>query len=170
MPVNLKKVWSATDFFKSLTERNLLAVSKGFRFVQVSGLDGLEEAVASMQNTANFVFVVENAAGYTNLDNTPHTRRVRSVFIAMRHKHEDMQAHRRCMDIIAELHRQFCSALILERTRLEENMQYLDPRITLQEVSRYLIPGTAICMFEIAVDTYIDLSYNPEEWNTQQNS
>lgn len=152
------------EFFRSLTEQNKLCQEKGFRFVEISGLQGLEEALASMQNHSNFVFVQDNAAGYTSLENTPHTRRVRTVFVAMRHKLNDMKARRAAMDIISEIHMQFCSRLIQERTRLQENMQYLDQRINLQEVSQYLVPGTAICMFEISVDTYIDLSYNPEHW------
>lgn len=170
MENDMKKVWSATDFFKSLTERNKLAQEKGFKFVQISGLDGLEEAIATMQNTSNFVFVSENAAGYTYLDNSPHTVRVRTVFIAMRHKLNDMVARRTCMDTIAELHRQFCSMLIMEKTRFTENMQFLGTSITLQEVDKYLIPGTAICMFEIAVNTYIDLSYNESEWTTPKSN
>lgn len=170
MASDMKKVWSATDFFEQLTKSNKLAVEKGFVFVQISGLDGLEEALDRMQSVANFVFVSENAVGSTNLDNTPHTRRVRTVFVAMRHKVDDMAARRRCMDTIQELHRQFMSKLIMESTRMAENMQYLVPRINLQEASKYLAPGTAICMFEIAVDTYINLQYNEDEWITQTNN
>ncbi len=166
----MRKVWSATDFFEKLTQSNKLAVEKGFRFVLVSGLSGLEEAVASMLSVNNFVFVSENAVGSTELDNSPHTRRVRTVFLAMRHRGDDMKARRLCMDTMAELHRQFLSRLILEKTRLSENMQYLVPCITLQEVDKYLIPGTAICMFEIAVDTFIDLQYNAAEWITPPNN
>jgi len=130
----------------------------------------MEEAIARMQSTPNLVMVSENAAGFTMFDATPHTRKVRTVFIAMRHKHDDMKARQSCMDTIFEIHRQFCSMLIMEKTRLQENMQYLNPQITLQEVDKYLVPDTAICMFELSVDTYIDLQYNASEWNTQQNS
>jgi len=164
------QVWSATDFFERLTASNKLAVEKGFRFVQVSGLEGLEQAVGAMQSTANFVFVVENAAGFTELDNSPRQRKIRSVFFAMRHKYGDMKARRQCMDIMAELFRQFCSVLIQQERRFEENMQYLDTRINMQEVSQHLIPGTAMCMFEIAVDTFINLEYDAREWITQQNN
>lgn len=162
-----KAPWSAIEFFRSLVASNKLCKEKGFKCVAVSGLQGLEEAVARMQSTPNMVAVVENAAGYTMFDNTPHTRKVRTVFICMRHVLDDMEARQRCMDTIFELHRQFCSMLIQEKVRLQENMQFLNPQINLQEVSKYLIPGTAICMFELSVDTYIDLSYNPEEWSTQ---
>ena len=162
--LNRTTEWNAKAFFRSLTEKNKLAKEKGFVYVEVSGLEGMEEALARMQSTPNFVFVQDNAAGYTELEHTPHIRRMRTVFFAMRHKLGDMNAHQECLATINDLHRQFCSKLLQERTRLQENMQYLDSRITLQEVSRYLVPGTAICMFEIAVDTFIDLSYNPEEW------
>ena len=165
------KQWNASDFFRRLTETNLLAQKHGFKFAEVSGLQGLEEAVSSMQNTRNFVCVMENAAGYTEMDNSPHIRRVRTVFLVMRHVLGDMKDRRRCMDIITELHRQFCSMLIREKTRLEdEHMQYLDSRINLQEASKYLIPGTVIFMFELAVDTYVSFEYNEKEWSTQPNS
>ena len=170
MPSDMKKVWSATAFFRTLTETNKLAVEKGFRYVLISGLQGLEQAVESMQNTKAFVMVSENAVGTTNLDNSPRTRRTRTVFLAMRHKMDDMTARQTCKDVMAELHRQFMSKLILEKTRLEENMQFLEPQTTLQEAPDYLIPGTAICMFEITVDTHIDLQYNADEWITTPNN
>ena len=83
----------------------------------------------------------------------------------MRHKLGDMTARATCLSIIKELNRQFLSKLIMEKTLLAENAQYLDPRINLQEAPSALIPGTAVCMFEVAVDTYIDLSYNEKEWD-----
>jgi hypothetical protein len=49
-------------------------------------------------------------------------------------------------------------------------MQYLNPQITLQEVDKYLVPDTAICMFELSVDTYIDLQFKADEWITPKNS
>ena len=164
------KPWDAFAFFEGTVKQNKLCVEKNFRCMAISGLEGLEEALASMQNTPNMVMVSENAAGYTMFENTPHTRKVRTIYIAMRHKHDDMVARQRCMDIIFELHRQFCSRLIQEKVRLEQNMQFLNPKIALQEVSKYLIPDTAICMFELSVDTYIDLQYNESEWITTQNN
>lgn len=164
------KPWNPLAFFKGLVASNKLCQQKGFKCVAVSGLEGMEEAIARMQSTPNLVMVAENAAGFTFFDPTPHTRKIRTVFIAMRHKHDDMAARQTCMDIIFEIHRQFCSMLIREKVRLEQNTQYLNPQITLQEVDKYLIPDTAICMFELSVDTYIDLQYNESEWNTTTNN
>lgn len=156
--------WSAVDFYKGLTEHNKLAKSKNFVFARVSGLEGMVEAIGKMQSSPNFVMVADNAAGYTELEPTPHYRNMNTVFLAMRHKVGDMEARQRCLDTIKELNRQFCSKLLMQKTLLQENAQYLDPRINLQEAPSHLVPGTAICMFEVAIDTYVDMSFNPEEW------
>ena len=162
--------WNATSFFQSLTERNILASQHGFRFCKISSPENLEEALASMQNTTAFVCISDSAPGYTSLDNTPHTRRVKTVFLAMRHKLDDMAARNRCFDIMRELFRQFCSVLLQEKTRLEQNCIYLDPRITFNETDEYFVSGCACAFFQIAVDVYTDLRYNPAEWNTDLNS
>lgn len=53
------------------------------------------------------------------------------------------------------------------KTKLEENNIFIDPRISFTEIDRYFFTGCACAFFQIAVDTYTDLSYNPEEWLTQ---
>lgn len=94
--------------------------SRKFHFFRVSGLEGFEEALHNLQSTANFICVSEIAQGYTELNTTPHTRRVKTVFFAMRHALDDMEARQQCMDIMRELFRQFMSVLIQEKTRVEE--------------------------------------------------
>ncbi len=95
---------------------------------------------------------------------TPHTRRVKTVFFAMRHALDDMQARQECMDIMRELFRQFMSVLIQEKTRVEEEHIYLDPRISFLEIDKYFLSGCACAFFQIATDVFTDLSYNEEEW------
>ena len=117
--------------------------------------------------------------GYTELNTTPHTRRVKAVFLAMRHAFDDMQARQQCMDIMRELFRQFMSVLIQEKTRVEagcprepgkpyekgaQGFVYLDPRISFQEIDRYFLSGCACAFFQVATDVYTDLRYNAEEW------
>ena len=117
-----------------------------------------------MQTASAFVCVSDIADGYTELNNTPRTRRVKTVFLAMRHAAEDMEARSECMETMRELFRQFASQLILEKTRLEENCIYIDPRITFNEIDRYFFSGCACAYFQIAVDCYTDLRYNADEW------
>ena len=156
--------WNATAFFEDLLTRNRLAKSEGFVFCRVSGLEGFEEALSAMQTATALCCVSDIADGYTELNNSPRTRRVKTVFLAMRHAAEDMEARNACMETMRELFRQMMSVLILEKTKLEQNCIYLDPRISFNEVDRYFFSGCACAYFQIAVDKYTDLRYNEEEW------
>ena len=51
-----------------------------------------------------------------------------------------------------------------EKTRVEEEHIYLDPRISFQEIDRYFLSGCACAFFQVATDVYTDLRYNQEEW------
>lgn len=156
--------WNATAFFENLTHINRLATAQNFVFCRVSGLEGFEEALAEMQTANNFVCVSDIADGYTELNNTPRTRRVKTVFFAMRHAVNDMAARADCFDVMQELFRQFMSVLIMEQTKLHENAIYIDPRITFIEIDKYFFSGCACAYFQVAVDRYTDLRFNPDEW------
>ena len=156
--------WDATAFFEQLTATNRLAKSEGFTLCRVSGLDGFEEALDNMQQSLALICVSDIANGYTELNNTPRTRRVKTIFMAMRHKIDDMRARNTCMDTMREVFRQFMSKLILEKTKLENQCIYLDPRISFNEIDRYFFSGCACAYFQIAVDVYTDLRLNPDEW------
>jgi len=157
--------WDATPFFERLTSANRLAQQYHFRFCQVSSLEGFEEALAAMQSTTAFVCISDTANGYMQLDNTPHTRRVKTVFLAMRHPIDDMDARQERMDILRELFRQFMSVLLLEKTKLQQQHIYLDTRISFQEIDRYFASGCACAFFQIATDIYTNLVLNESEWS-----
>lgn len=161
--------WDATEYFEELTASNKLARSEGFTFCRVSGLDGFEEALENMQRSTALVCVSDIANGYTELHNTPRTRRVKTIFLAMRHKIDDMAARNTCMETMRELFRQFMSKLILERTKLENHCIYLDPRISFNEIDRYFFSGCACAYFQVAVDVFTDLRLNPNEWIEVEN-
>ena len=163
-PLDKNFNWNASAFFQDLTRRNKFAQAKRFTFCKVSGLDGFEEALSKMQSSIAFVCVSDISQGYTELNNTPQTRRVKTVFLAMRHLINDMNARERCMDAMRELFRQFMSVLILEQTKLQQHSIYVDPRISFQEIDRYFFSGCACAYFQIAVDTYTDLQFNEAEW------
>lgn len=166
MIAQLNGRWDAAAFFENLCATNRLAQSEGFAFCRVSGLDGFEEAVNEAQTQTAFVCVSDIADGYTELNNTPRTRRVKTVFFAMRHAAEDMEARAGCMETMRELFRQFMSRLLPEKVRLEQNCIYLDPRITFNEIDGYFFNGAAGAYFTIAVDCFTDLRYREEEWET----
>lgn len=160
-----KSDWNATRFFENLVSINKLANAENFSFCKVSGLEGFEETLHLMQNSTAFCCVSDIADGYTELNNTPRTRRVKTVFLAMRHAIDDMDARNECMETMRELFRQFMSVLNLERVKLEQNCIYLDSRISFNEIDRYFFSGCACSYFQIAIDVYTDLRFNENEWN-----
>lgn len=158
--------WDASAFFERLTATNRHAIDNGYSFTRVSSLDGFHGALDDMYTSQAFVAVSDTSQGYMSLENSPHTRRVKLVFMAMRHAADDMEAREECMANMRELFRQFMSVLLLEKTKLEERCIYIDDRIAFNEIDRYFFTGCACAYFQIAVDTYTDLRYNPDEWQT----
>lgn len=156
--------WDAAAFFEKLTAANKLAKSNDFRFERVSSLEGFHALITNALSTTAFVAVSDTSSGGTQLNNSPHTRRVKTVFLFMRHKADDPKARQNCLDLMNELFRQFLSVLIQEKTRLRENSIYLDDRISFTEIDKYFYTGGACAFFQIAVDTFTNLEYNPEEW------
>ena len=156
--------WDATAYFRDLLHRNKLAREKGYRFAMVSGLAGLEEYIEQARTATAAVCISEISPGYTEMNNTPHTRRVKTVFMMKRHAINDMKARQACMDEMRELFRQMMSVLFKERTKIEQGILYLDPRVSFQEIEQYFAMGCACAYFQVAFDVYTNLVYRPEEW------
>ena len=156
--------WDATSFFEWLTAKNRLALENGFVTHRVSGLEGFEECLHSMQECTAFIAISDIAQGYTELNNTPHTRRVKTIFLAMRHAIDDMTARQECMDIMREVFRQFMSVLLQEKVRVMKEHIYLDPRISFIEMPQFFFSGCACAYFQVATDVYTDLRYQEFEW------
>lgn len=160
--------WDAAAFFERLTSLNRFAKNNAYRFSRVSSLEGFHGALGEMKSSTAFVAVSDTSQGALDIENTPHTRRVKTVFLAKRHAVDDMKARERCMDNMRELFRQFMTVLIQEKIRLEEHNIFIDPRISFHEIEKYFFTGCACAYFQIALDTYTDLSYNPDEWLTSE--
>ena len=156
--------WDAVKFFEELTAKNKLAQSEHFSFHPASGLEGFYDALNVMQDKVNFVCVSDISQGYTELSTSPKTRRVKTVFLAMRHAVDNEQARQECMDTMRELFRQFMSALFREKTAIEQGLIALDTRVNFNEIDRYIFSGCACAFFQIATETRTDLRYNNEEW------
>lgn len=157
--------WDAAAFFEPLVGKNKLCRKIGMRFCRVSGLQGLEDALDGMINTQAFFAVSEESQGVTELLTTPHSRRVKTVFLAMRHKLDDMEARRNCFLRMNEVFRQMMSVLLRQQTRIAQGHIYIDPKITFTEMESYTLAGCAGAFFQVTVDTNLNLVYNPDEWD-----
>lgn len=159
--------WDAQSFFKRLTEANKFAQENGFVFHPVSGLEGFHGALTNLLRTKAFVCVSDTSDGNMELENTSRTSRIKTVFMAYRHKAFDETQRNIAMAKMRELFRQFMSVLIQEKIHIEEDDIYLDPRIAFKEIDQYFYTDAACALFQIKVDTFTNLEYNENEWITQ---
>ena len=166
MSTPLNYDWNASDFFAAIVRENKLCVDKNYNFARCSGLDGLEEFIASMQKITRAVIVSDISPGFTDLNNAPRTRRVKTVFLVCRHRVGDMTARNAAMTELREIFRQFMSRFLLEKNRIEQGILYFEPRVQFTEIPLYFASGCACAFFQIAVNTMTDLQYRAEEWLT----
>lgn len=161
--------FNATAFFKSLTEKNRLAISHGFQFCEVSDLQGFEEALNTAQSRHPLVCVSDTSAGKISLDTSPATLDIKTVFMYMPHAIQNnyMEARRKCFAIMREIFRQFMSVLIRQHSRLHLDGIYIEREVSFQEIDRYFFTGGACAFFQIAVDTATNLMLNPDEWTQE---
>lgn len=158
--------WDAASFFRRLTESNKFAADCGFIFHAVSSLEGFHTLISQSTSLKACVAVSDTSEGGIVMNNSPHTRRVKTVFLFMRHAVDRQDLRQACLEKMNELFRQFMSVLIQEKTRLSENCIYLDDRVTFTEIDKYFFTHGACAFFQIAVDTFTDISFNPDEWLT----
>lgn len=157
-------IWSAADFFSSLSQKNKLARKFDFQFGLVSGLQGFLDVISANGAFPNVIAVDDTSEGYAHTDNSPHRRVVKAVYMSMRHAPAEQEDRNECFRIMHEIFRQFMSKLIMEKTKLRQKMIRMDPRINFSEMDRYFCTGSACAFFQITVDIDTDMRYNPDEW------
>lgn len=158
--------FDAISFFRHLTNTNRLARKHGFRFKVVSGIDDFGDALDTMQEQYPLVCVSDTSEGEIDIDNSPGTSCIKTVFLFMPHGILEgwMEARQRCFSIMRELFRQFLSVLIRERTRLRLDALYIDRTVHFTELDRYFFSGGACAYFNIMVSQPTSLILNPDEW------
>lgn len=157
--------WDAAEFFRRLLQHNVLAQSRNFRFCMVSGLQGLEDMLHVMQDTANFLAVSDTSDGALSLGSSPRFRRVKTVFMAMRHVESDMTARMRCMHVMREVFRQMMSVLFKDGPRLGDEFVFVSNQVAFSEIDRYFFSGCACAYFQISVDVFSDLCVCSQDWD-----
>ena len=161
--------WSAVSFFSRLTAKNKLARQHNFTIAEVSGLQGFLDAISQAQTCPNVIAIDDTSDGYSDIANSPHSRMIKTIYTAMRHTPGDPKARRECLAIMHENSmvpnkQAYINVIIREKTRLEEDMIYLDSRISFSEMDKYFCTGQACAFFQLTIDTDTNLVYNPDEW------
>lgn len=156
--------WNAVGYFNRLLDLNRLAIRMRFGFCLVSGLQGLEDMLHLAQNCDNFLAVSDASDGYMSIDQSAQNRRVKTIFLAMRHEESNMKARIQCMDIMRELFRQMMAVLARDRRRLASVNVYIDRRVQFSEIEQYFFSGCACAYFQIAVDNFRPVCICKDDW------
>ena len=141
--------WCATDFFRNLCGTNKLAQAEHFVFTQCSGLDGFEEALQTMQSSVAFVAVSDINDGYTELNNTPRTRRVKTVFLAMRHAPENMDARTSAWKPCASCSDNSCRCLPSKGSSWSRTASTLTPEYRSTRLTDISSPAAPVHIFRL---------------------
>lgn len=157
--------WNASDYFRMLVESNLLAIANDMKFYIGSGLNSFEQAVDNFLDVLCFCMLTESADGRLSTDTSPNARRVKTVFLAMRHGENDMKARRKCLDVLTEIFRQFMSHLNREKIKLLQQGIYIEPVIEFHEFNEFFFSGCAAVYFHIPFSTAVDLRFDESQWN-----
>lgn len=156
--------WNAEPYFRSLVQNNLLARTCDMQFFLGSGLGSFEQAVDNLQTAQCFCMLTESADGRLATDNSPNAKRVKTIYLAMRHEENNVEERNRVIDTLSEIFRQFISHLNRERQRLHCEAIYIEPVIEFHEFSENTFSGCAAIYFHIPFTVAVDLRFNPKEW------
>lgn len=159
--------WDAEGYFRRLVDINYLAVKHGFCFCRVSGLQGLEDMLRFNQVGNNFFAVSDTSDGYMTIDESARNRRVKTVFLAMRHAESDMEARAMCMYIMREIFRQLMTVLSRDRRISSRANVFIDQRVQFSEIDQYFFTGCACAYFQIAVDNFRPVCICSNDWTAE---
>lgn len=156
--------WNASLYFNWLLDRNKLAIEHRFQFCEVSGLQGLEDMLHLAQNTSAFFAVSEVSDGYMSIGQSSQNRRVKTVFMALRHEEGNMIARGKCFDIMREIFRQMMTVLSRDRRLFHGMKVFIDERVQFSEIEQYFFTGCACAYFQIAVDNFRPVCICKDDW------
>lgn len=159
--------FDALEYFRSLAEKNKLAVENGFKGCLCSGIEGAQGVMAEYQKTANFVMVDDITAGATR--ETPdgfYEKNTYTVFIFARYKQFDMDDYNEKMRLCRRIFHQFVSRIIYDQDRgaLQGIESFQMDNILSTEFGRDSFTGLCGLMFHIDNDEPVDVVYDAAEW------
>lgn len=156
--------WDAFPFFEYLHAHNRICQEKNYKLCRVSSLQGFEDALKNFQSAPAFLCVAEESDATLNLNNTGHSKFVKTIFFAKRHPVDNMVARSEAMKELRVLARQFLSRLVKEKSRINLGFLYIDNQVNFSEIPQAFAPEFACLYFNVMVGVYIDLSYKSSEW------
>lgn len=164
--------FDALAYFERIAKANRLASEKGFAVGFCSGFEGLEDALAEFRTEGNFILIDDTTARNTFSSGvTFFDRNVYTVFILAGYDFQDMADRKAKMELCRRLFRQLHSRMIhdQEQWEAETGVQFLDvDTIASHELGEYALNGVTGLYFMVNNTEPVDLTYNEDEWLTEE--
>ncbi|MBD5172299.1 MAG: hypothetical protein HDT02_03645 [Bacteroidales bacterium] len=157
-------IWDAFSFFSDRISALIPARDIGMKTVRVSGLEGLEDAVANMLDAPALCCVSDSSDGDIDLECSPSDSNFKLIFLLIRTPEGDMAARHRHLKTLRLIFHALLSVLIQERTRLENDCLFLDPKIQFHEAPAPLLSGYTCVWFQLRIVAPLDLRINSNLW------
>lgn len=162
--------FSFHNYLKEVIADNRLAQKEGFRHVTCTGINGLEDVLASFQEYAAMVASDDITSGSTFREGGGYfIQRTFTVFVLHQYDISSEADRAARLDMCRELMRQLQSRLLRDRDRLAEQLVYLNlERMPVTEIGSYFASGCTGLHFMVTLSQPVDISYNGEEWGAAQ--
>lgn len=156
-------------YLKHLVAINRLATGRGFTFSTCSGVQALEGLLTDMRDATRFVCVSDVTQGNTTYNGQSWSaRRVATVFILSRYELGNAASYAAAINECRALMNQLLSGMLHDAERIANDTE---ASLRLDEVRSNELGGTFIdgctgLYFMLGVDEPLDISYNAEDWLT----
>lgn len=159
------------SYMEGLCRKNRLMRELGFVATTCSGINYVEGMLEQYQTAANFVCTSDVCSESTfTASGGWFKRRVFTVFILMRYAYGDRADYAEKLGQCREVLRQLQSRFIRDSVRLQDRLLYLNTGdIRSNELGGTFLNGCTGLYFMISMDEPVELVYNGDEWEEEDN-
>lgn len=157
------------SYMEGLCRKNRLMRKLGFVTTTCSGINYVEGMLEQYQTAANFVCTSDVCSESTFMASGGwFKRRVFTVFVLMRYSYGDRADYGLKLGQCREVLRQLQSRFIRDSVRLQDRLLYLNTGdIRSNELGGTFLNGCTGLYFMVSMDEPVELVYNGEEWEEE---
>lgn len=167
--MDAKHLFVAEDYFRGLTEKNILAQEHKFFPCTCSGIESLQGPLEKFRSSNAFVCVddTNDGAMFRGKNGGYFKQRTFTVFILHRYKFGNEDDRRAKLSLCRDIFRQFASKMIVDSKRMSNELIYLQTdNILSRELGQYFMNGCTGLYFMIDVSEPVDLKFDSAEWHS----
>lgn len=159
-------MWNAVDYFETLKDK--LKLTKGYKFCRVTGLNYLEEILADVKGSKDYLAVDDTDDGATiEIGGSWFNRRSVVVYILKKYDLLDQIDREVKLNEIRLIHTKILAKLIKDK-RSNDDLMYLDTtRFPYHEVPGMFAAGTCGMWFVVTLNEPTELIYDANDYDEQ---